>query len=182
MLINNSILKMFTKGGILLLSSSYTHIHHPHCCHGQIREKRCDLVAFCFNAAAAEGRRHTSLRRHTLPSQRWTFLHWCAHILHFAHTHVHTLLAKRCTLDEIVPMMDTLHSTVQSNTMNTQHITLHFTHYIVSRVLCKVQVSCAAHVAQVTQKTWAQLFLNVMLNTLVDHLLGSITMQLVPWR
>ena len=98
------------------------------------------------------------------------------------HTHVHTSLAKRCTLDEIVPMMDTLHSTVQSNTMNTQHITLHFTHYIVSRVLCKVQVSCAAHVAQVTQKTWTQLFLNVMPNTLVDHLLGSITMQLVPWR
>ena len=56
-----------------ILSTSYTHpsIHHPHWCHGQIREKRCDLVAFCFNAAAAaEGRRHTSLRRrHTLPSQ-----------------------------------------------------------------------------------------------------------------
>ena len=97
-----------------------------------------------------------------------TFLCISAH-LHLIH--VHTSPAKMCTLDNIL--------------LHNEHIALNFTleKFFARDPRWIPRTLHIAHCnAQVTQKTWTQLFLNVMLNTLVDHLLGSITMQLVPWR
>ena len=90
----------------------------------KMMEKRCDLVAFCFAAAAAaEGRRHTSLRRrHTLPSLHrgehilalhihirtcmctlFTNVHIPAQMCTFFNMHIHTAhCTQKCTLDGIV--------------------------------------------------------------------------------
>ena len=104
-------------------------------------------------------------------------LHWYVHIPAqscTAHTLKHTHCTQRCTRDKIVHIKGTLHNELAM---------YNITSYTLASVETFLQEETnTSYVAQVIQKTWTQLFLNVMPTTLVDHLLGSITMQLVPWR
>ena len=93
----------------------------------------------------------------------WIFLKRGGH----THTPEAHIPAQMCTLGELIHKF----STLQNNILNISDCTL----YIVEchQMYQKLHTSL---------KTWTQMFLDVMLNTLVDHLLGPITMQLVPWR